>query len=141
MPSVISKFLDKSEKAFNKNQSLLSSAIIGAALATYAYKIGYPLVESYISKPNTEGDGLNNNLVKSNGVSINGKGQFGNQNGVTQSNGVVQSHGDPKTQSAMLKRNRLMNSIPNFNLAFILQFIKLVSIYYVNLFHTGTTCY
>lgn len=146
MPSVISKFFDKGEKAFERNQSLLSSAVIGVALATYAYKIGYPLVESYISKPNKEGDSLNNNLVKPNGVINKSSSQYNGkikqditkQNGVRKQNGVVQTHGDPSTKTAMLKRSRIMNGIPNFNLAFILQFIKLVRIMIPSVFCAET---
>ncbi|XP_066153864.1 ATP-binding cassette sub-family D member 1 [Euwallacea fornicatus] len=134
MPSVVSKFIEKGEEAFTRNQPLLSSAVIGAALATYAYKVAYPLVESYLCKPNKETTSLNNNLVK-NGFN---NGKVEHRNGVKPSNGVVQSHGDPKTKSAMSKRNRLMNSIPNFNLAFILQFIKLVRIMIPSLFCTET---
>ncbi|CAG9770298.1 unnamed protein product [Ceutorhynchus assimilis] len=134
MPSVISKFVEKGEKVFNKNQAILSSAIIGAALATYAYKVGYPLVENLIFKPNKQ-DGLNNNLVKNQ----NGVDSFRKQNGVKQKNGVVkQSHGDATTNAAMSKRNRLIHSIPNFNLAFILQFIKLVRIMIPSLFCAET---
>ncbi|XP_050302373.1 ATP-binding cassette sub-family D member [Anthonomus grandis grandis] len=131
MPSVVSKFLEKSEQTFVKNQSLLSSVVIGAALATYAYKVGYPLVESLIHKPNKEDSNLNNNLVK-NGVS---KPQ---QNGFSKKqNGVVQTHGDPKIESAITKR-KLISGIPNFNLAFIFQFIKLVRIMIPSPFCTET---
>lgn len=128
MPSVVSKFFDKSERAFERNQSLLSSAVIGVALATYAYKIGYPLVESFICKPNKEGESLNNNLVKPNEAPSSYSEVTVQQNGVKKARGVVQTHGDPSTKTAILKRNRFINSIPNFNLAFILQFIKLVRI-------------
>lgn len=117
--------MDKGEKAFVQNQSLLSSVVIGAVLAAYGYKVAYPLIGNLISKPNKETTSLNNNLVKPSGS---------RQNGVKTSNGMAQTHGDPKTKSAMSKRNRFVTNIPNFNLAFILQFIKLVSI--VN-WHTG----
>lgn len=126
MPSVVSKFLDKSEKTFSKNQSLLSTAVIGTALAAYAYKIGYPLVEGLIFKQNKESDSLNNNLVKPKGVKSAANGEV-RKSSTKKPNGIVQTHGDPKTNSAISKRNRLMTGIPNFNLAFILQFIKLVS--------------
>ncbi|KAL1502451.1 hypothetical protein ABEB36_007590 [Hypothenemus hampei] len=131
MPSVVSKFLDKSEQAFTKNQALLSSAVIGAALATYAYKIGYPLLENYMFKPNKECNSLNNNLVKLNQHQVLKNGDVRNE---INSSGAT--HGDPKTKSAMCKRNRLRNSIPNFNLAFILQFLKLVRIMIPSLFCT-----
>lgn len=120
MPSVISKFMDKGEKAFVQNQSVLSSVVIGAVLAAYGYKVAYPLIGNLISKPNKETTSLNNNLVKPSGL-----------NGVKTSNGMAQTHGDPKTKSAMSKRNRFVTNIPNFNLAFILQFIKLVSMWLV----------
>ncbi|XP_060534112.1 ATP-binding cassette sub-family D member 1 [Cylas formicarius] len=110
MPSVVSKFLEKGEKAIHAHQSVVSGAIIGAALCAYAYKIGYPLVENYISKPNSETvNNINNNVVKP--------------------AMPPQQNGDAKTKSAMSKRRSVFkNGIPNLNLAFILQFIKLVRI-------------
>ncbi|XP_076256207.1 ATP binding cassette subfamily D [Rhynchophorus ferrugineus] len=121
MPSIISKFLQKGEETFHRNQSNISSVVIGAALVAYAYKIGYPAIENYFSKPNKEADSLKNNLVISNSVGPSNKGRLAK-------NGVVQQNGDAKTNAAMSRRNYLRSSIPNFNLAFILQFIKLIRI-------------
>lgn len=128
MPSVISKFLQKGEEVFNQNQSNISTIVIGAALITYAYKIGYPAFENYLFKPNKEADSLKNNLVISNSVS-------GKNRGLAK-NGMIQN-GDAKTKAVISKRNYLRN-IPNFNLAFILQFIKLVRIMIPSPFCTET---
>lgn len=112
MPTVVSKFLEKGEKAFNANRTVFSGALIGAALFTYAYKVGYPIIDNYIHKHNTEHLSINNNLVQNNNKEI------------------VQQNGDPKTNKVISKRQRFRTgmAIPNLNLQFILQFIKLVRI-------------
>lgn len=115
MPTVVSKFLEKSEQTFNANRNVFSGALIGVALFTYGYKIGYPLIDNYIHKQNKENLSLNNNLVQANTV------QQQQQNGVTKKRA---------------KKQPRRNNIPNFNLHFILQFIKLMRIMIPNLFCT-----
>lgn len=125
MPAVISKFLEKGEHTFQANKSVFSGAVLAVALCTYAYKIGYPFVDSLIYKPSKEEDIQvtvnNNHIVSKNGMVKNGvvKGKNGLLNG--------------KVKSKQLK-GRIKNGIPNFNLAFILQFIKLVRIMIPNVF-------
>lgn len=115
MPAVVSKFLEKGEKAINANRSVISGAIIATALFTYAYKIGYPIIDSYIHKANKENVSLNNNLVTNN---------------IIHQNGVV--------KKKPLAKSRFRSSIPNLNLQFILQFIKLVRIMIPSVFCTET---
>ncbi|XP_072383557.1 ATP-binding cassette sub-family D member 1 [Diabrotica undecimpunctata] len=112
MPTVISKFLEQGENTFNANKSVFSGAFIAAVLCTYAYKVGYPFVDSLIHKPK---DNLNNNHIV--------------QKDLQRKNGLV--------KNKKLK-GRLKSSIPNFNLAFILQFIKLVRIMIPSLLCTET---
>lgn len=111
MPTVISKFLEKSERTVNANRNVISGAIIASALCVYAYKVGYPFVTSLIHKSNKEALTINNNLVTSN----------------------ILQNGEVKKKKV---RNRFKNSIPNFNLQFILQFIKLVRIMIPSFFCT-----
>ncbi|KAG5878943.1 hypothetical protein JTB14_030919 [Gonioctena quinquepunctata] len=99
------------EATFNANRTVISGALIATTLFTYAYKVGYPFVDSLIHKTNKETLSLNNNLVKNN---------------KPQKNGVVKKK--PK--------GRFRSNIPNLNLAFILQFIKLVRIMIPSLFCT-----
>ncbi|XP_057658979.1 ATP-binding cassette sub-family D member 1 [Diorhabda carinulata] len=113
MPAVISKFLEKGEHTFHANKNVFSGALIAVALCTYGYKIGYPLVYSFIHKPKNNLTLNNNHIVQTD----------------VRKNGVV--------KNKKLK-GRLKNSIPNFNLAFILQFIKLVRIMIPSLFCTET---
>lgn len=115
MPTVVSKFLEKGEKAFNANRSVISGAVIATALCTYAYKIGYPIIDNYIHKTNKENLSLNNNLVTNN---------------IIHQNGTVKKKPTPK--------GRFRSSIPNLNLQFILQFIKLVRIMIPSVFCTET---
>lgn len=112
MPTVISKFLEKSERTVNAHRRVISGAIIASALCVYAYKIGYPFITSLIHKSNKEALNINNNLVTSN---------------------ILQQNGEVKKKKV---RNRFKNSIPNFNLQFILQVIKLVKIMIPSLFCT-----
>lgn len=114
MPSVVSKFLEKGEKIFDAHKSYVHGAIIATALAAYGYKVAYPLLDSFIHKPNKETLTLNNNLVTNNNV---------------------QEKIDLKNKKV---RSRLKTSVPNLNLAFILQFIKLVKIMIPSLFCTET---
>lgn len=113
MPSVVSKFLEKGEKALEAHKTYIHGAVIASVLLAYGYKVAYPLVDSFINKPNKETLTLNNNLVTSN----------------------VKQKVDVKNNKV---RNRLKNSIPNLNLAFILQFIKLARIMIPSLFCTET---
>ncbi|XP_019869267.1 ATP-binding cassette sub-family D member [Aethina tumida] len=115
MPSVISKFLEKGEHHLNANRTVVSGVVIGAVLFTYVLKVGYPIVDGLIHKTNKERLGLNNNLVKDN---------------------VVIQNGDPKTQKVISRKFR--NHIPNLNLRFIFQFIKLIRIMIPSLFCTET---
>lgn len=103
MPTVISKFLEKSEKTFQIPRSVLTGAVVATALFAYAYKVGYPIVDSYIHKQNKQSDSLNNNFVAKN---------------QPVKNGVAK----PKTRP----ESRFRTSIPALNLRFILQFIRLV---------------
>ncbi|RZC41048.1 ATP-binding cassette sub-family D member 2 [Asbolus verrucosus] len=108
MPTVVSKLLERSEQALNVNRSVLSGAVVAAALFAYSYKVAYPLI---VRRENVTN--FNNNLVKKN-VQI--------QNGLA------------KPKHALSKRQRLRNTIPALNLQFIMQFIKLVRIMIPNLF-------
>lgn len=106
MPTVVSKFLEKSEQALNVNRTALSGAVVAAALFAYTYKVAYPLLTR---KNNVN---INNNLVRKN---------------VQPQNGL---------KTSLSKRQRLRNTIPALNLQFILQFIKLVRIMIPNVFCT-----
>ncbi|CAH1118106.1 unnamed protein product [Phaedon cochleariae] len=112
MPSVVSKFLEKGEQTFHANRNVISGAVIATALFTYAYKVGYPLIDYLIHKSNKENLTLNNNLV---------------------SNGMKHQTGSVKKKKSI---GRFRNGIPNLNLAFILQFIKLLRIMIPNLLST-----
>lgn len=116
MPTVVSKFLKKGEKAINDNRSVISGTIIATALFTYAYKIGYPIIDNYIHKTNKENLSLNNNLV---------------------TNNIIHQNGTFKTKKSS-SRGRFRSSIPNLNLQFILQFIKLMRIMIPSVFCTET---
>ncbi|CAG9861681.1 unnamed protein product [Phyllotreta striolata] len=123
MPAVISKFLEKSEHTLHANRTLFSGAVVAAALCTYAYKVGYPLVGSLIHKPPKQPVEVtvnNNHIVSKNGLVKNGV-----KNGLV--NGVRKK-----------SKGRTKNGVPNFNLAFILQFIKLVRIMIPSVFCTET---
>ncbi|CAH1978055.1 unnamed protein product [Acanthoscelides obtectus] len=110
MPTVVSKLLERGEKTINGHRTVISGAIIGAALVTYAYKVGYPLLDSLFHKKNKETLSLNNNLVPNNVIK--------------------------KDDS---KRKRPTKSgIPNLNLRFILEFIKLIRIMIPSPFCTET---
>nr|XP_023018755.1 ATP-binding cassette sub-family D member 2 [Leptinotarsa decemlineata]XP_023018757.1 ATP-binding cassette sub-family D member 2 [Leptinotarsa decemlineata] len=111
MTNVISKLLQKGEHTFNANRTVISGALIATTLFTYAYKVGYPFVDSLIHKTNKENLTLNNNLVTNK----------------LQQNGIMKKR-KPK--------GRFRTNIPNLNLAFILQFIKLVRIMIPGLFCT-----
>lgn len=114
MPTVVSKFLEKGGRAFETHKSYIHGAVIATVLATYGYKVAYPLLDSFINKPNKEALTLNNNLVTNNNV---------------------QQKVNVKNNNKKVK-SRFKNSIPNLNLAFILQFIKLVRIMIPSFFCT-----
>ncbi|KAJ8910101.1 hypothetical protein NQ315_013238 [Exocentrus adspersus] len=118
MPAVVSKFLERGEKVFNSNRSLVSGAVIAAALFTYAYKIGYPLIDSCVHKTNKENLSINNNLV-------------------IHQNGAVKKR-QPLPPAPPSTKCRFRTNIPNLNLQFILQFIKLVRIMIPGVFCTET---
>lgn len=108
MPAVVSKFLEKSESALKGNRTAISGAVIAAVMVTYSYKVAYPLLDRYFHKKDKkEQININNNLVKPN---------------------IIQQNGDPKTQQAISKRSKLLNSIPGLNIKFILQFFRLLRI-------------
>ncbi|CAH0549288.1 unnamed protein product [Brassicogethes aeneus] len=108
MSGVISKLLEKGEKHINANRTAISGAIIGAALVTYGVKIAYPLLDGVINKTNKENLNINNNLVK-----------------------------DNVTDVKVLSR-KFRNHIPNLNLRFILEFLKLIRIMIPSLICTET---
>lgn len=116
MPTVISKFLEKGEKAFEAHKTYIHGALIATVLVTYGYKVAYPIIDSFFNKPNKEALTLNNNLVTNNNV---------------EKKLIVKNK--KKT------RSRFKSSIPNLNLAFILQFIKLIRIMIPSVFCTETS--
>lgn len=63
MPTVVSKFLEKGEQTLQIPRSVLSGTLVATALFVYAYKIGYPLIDSYIHRQNKQNDSFNNNVV------------------------------------------------------------------------------
>lgn len=107
MPTVVSKFMEKTEQALHINRTTLSGAVVAAALFAYTYKVAYPLITRRDDVTN-----INNNLVKKN----------------------VQTQNGVKLKNNLSKRQRLRTTIPALNLQFILQFIKLVRIMIPNLF-------
>lgn len=125
MPAVVSKFLEKGEQVFVANKSYFHGAIIASVLAVYGYKVAYPLLDSFINKPNKEALTLNNNLVTNNNIQQQKKVETKTPNN------------NSKNNNKKLK-SRFKNSIPNLNLAFILQFIKLVRIMIPRVFCTET---
>ncbi|KAJ8956050.1 hypothetical protein NQ318_016500 [Aromia moschata] len=123
MPAVVSKLLEKGERAINANRSVISGAIIATALFTYAYKVGYPIIDGYMHKANKENVSLNNNLVTNN---------------IIHQNGDVKKKKKKKAPPPASIKHRFRTGIPNLNLQFILQFIKLVRIMIPSLFCTET---
>jgi ATP-binding cassette subfamily D (ALD) protein 2 len=107
MPTVVSKFMEKTEQALHINRTTLSGAVVAAVLFAYTYKVAYPLITRRDDVTN-----INNNLVKKN----------------------VQTQNGVKLKNNLSKRQRLRTTIPALNLQFILQFIKLVRIMIPNLF-------
>lgn len=63
MPTVVSKFLEKGEQTLQIPRSVLSGTLVATALFVYAYKVGYPLIDSYIHRQNKQNDSFNNNVV------------------------------------------------------------------------------
>lgn len=129
MPTVISKFLEKTEetrKYLNVPKNYITGGIVAACLIGYGVRIGYPIVESYINKENVQQDSVNNNLL------------------VTKSNSIQLSDSlKPSNNSKRLKRKlaqtkleRLLYYVPGLNVEFILQFYKLVRIMIPGIFCT-----
>lgn len=119
MPSVISKFLEKTDQTreFLKiPRHVLATGVVAACFLTYGIKVGYPLVESLINKQNVQQDSYNNNLLV--------KKEENKQ--------VVKNGKIPQ------KTKKAKSNVPTLNFQFILQFVKLVKIMIPNLVCTET---
>nr|XP_022899751.1 ATP-binding cassette sub-family D member 2 [Onthophagus taurus] len=100
MPAVVSKFLEKADKArefLNIPRHHVAGAVIGCCIATYMIKVGYPIIDGVINKNNPQKRSLNNNLTLP---------KLGDEN----------------------KSLRVKKIIPALNLKFIYQFTKLLKI-------------
>lgn len=110
MPGVVSKFLEKGEQTLQIPRSVLSGTLVTTALLIYAYKIGLPLIDSYIHRQNKQNDSFNNNLVVA-------------------TKKATQQQQQPKVR---------FKKIPGLNLRFILQFLRLIRIMIPGVFCTET---
>ncbi|XP_018335543.1 ATP-binding cassette sub-family D member 2 [Agrilus planipennis] len=123
MPAVISKFLEKAEETRQQlkiPRNVFTGAVVAVALVTYTYKVGYPLVESYIHRTNTQQDSVNNNLLVTKS-SLNGISRKKSQD-------TALGKYKPKKCEKLSYIEKIVMKIPGINHQFILQFLRLMTI-------------